>query len=313
MFDLELLKTLIWVVDEGSFTRAGDRIHRTQSTVSQQMRKLEEAVGRALLLRDRTGNQVVATEHGELLTQYARRLLALSQEAHEALRQDVRLSPVRIGVPEDFDARRMSEILSGFLRFRPDVRLETLAGMSTDLQRKLGDREIDVALVKREPGAGQCFASWPESLVWVRGRDVSVHELDPEEPVALALFPHGCIYRRRAISSLEKAKRIWRIAFGSHSLTAIQAAVAAGLAISVLPRSAVLPEHGICADMPPLPATELALIGTEDVLGTAQQDLVDFLIREVRTHEPNGIGSGDEKTRDLKSNSISQSLTGHRA
>jgi DNA-binding transcriptional LysR family regulator len=93
------------VVDEGSFTRAGERVHRTQSTVSQQIRKLEGAVGRALLLRDRTGNHVSATEHGELLAHYARRLLALSREAEDALTSDVALEPVRIGVPEDFDAR----------------------------------------------------------------------------------------------------------------------------------------------------------------------------------------------------------------
>jgi DNA-binding transcriptional LysR family regulator len=282
MFDLELLKTLVCVVDEGSFTRAGERVHRTQSTVSQQVRKLEESIGRPLLLRDRTGNHVTATEHGVLLTQYARRLLALSQEAREALRRDVHLSPVRIGVPEDFDARRMSAMLSGFQKIRPDARLETLAGMSAGLQQKLSAGEIDIALVKREPDSGDCFASWPETLVWVRGRDADLPKLDSEEPFALALFPEGCIYRKRAIRSLDKAKRAWRVAFGSQSLTAIQAAVAAGLAISVLPKSAVLPEHRICSDMPPLPPTELALIGAGDMLDTVQQDLVDFLMKKVR-------------------------------
>ncbi|MGE8474408.1 MAG: LysR family transcriptional regulator, partial [Paraburkholderia hospita] len=95
MLDLELLKTLVCVVDEGSFTRAGDRVHRTQSTVSQQVRRLEELVDRTLLMRDRTGNQVTATEHGELLTQYARRLIALSQEAQDALASDVWRTPIR--------------------------------------------------------------------------------------------------------------------------------------------------------------------------------------------------------------------------
>jgi DNA-binding transcriptional LysR family regulator len=282
MFDLDLLKTLVCVVDEGSFTRAGERVHRTQSTVSQQVRKLEEVVGRTLLLRDRAGNQVTATEHGVLLTQYARRLLALSQEAREALRQDVRLAPVRIGVPEDFDAKRMSAMLSGFLKIRPDARLDTVAGMSADLQRKLGAGELDIALVKREPGSGDCFASWPESLVWVRGRDAAAPDPHSEEPVALALFPHGCIYRQRAIRTLDKAKRAWRIAFGSQSLTGIQAAVAAGLAVSVLPKSAVLPEHKVCTGMPALPSTELALIGANDALGSAQRDMIDFLRQKIK-------------------------------
>jgi DNA-binding transcriptional LysR family regulator len=137
MLDLELLNTLVCVVDEGSFTRAGERVHRTQSTVSQQIRKLEAAVGRTLLLRDRTGNHVSATEHGELLAQYARRLLALSREAQDALTSDVALEPVRIGVPEDFDARRMSAMLSGFVKMKPCVRLQMISGTSVDLQRNL--------------------------------------------------------------------------------------------------------------------------------------------------------------------------------
>jgi DNA-binding transcriptional LysR family regulator len=216
MLDLELLNTLVCVVDEGSFTRAGERVHRTQSTVSQQIRKLEGTVGRALLVRDRTGNHVTATEHGELLAHYARRLLALSREAEDALTSDVALEPVRIGVPEDFDARRMSAMLSGFVKTQPGVRLETVSGMSADLQRRLAAGEVEIALVKREPGSGECLASWPESLVWVKGEGVEL----TDEPVPLALFPQGCVYRQRAIRSLDKARRRWRVAFGSHSLTA---------------------------------------------------------------------------------------------
>jgi DNA-binding transcriptional LysR family regulator len=282
MLDLELLNTLICVVDEGSFTRAGERVHRTQSTVSQQVRKLEALVGRPLLLRDRTGNQVSATEHGELLAQYARRLLALAQEAQDALASDVELTPVRIGVPEDFDARRMSAMLSGFVKAKPGVCLETIAGMSTDLQRKLAAGEIELALVKREPGSGECLASWPESLVWVQGADVEASEEPVDQPIPLALFPHGCVYRQRAIRSLDKAQRRWRIAFGSHSLTGIQAAVSSGLGISVLPTTAVLPEHRLCPGLPDLPPTELALVTSGGVLNALQQALVEFLRAEVK-------------------------------
>jgi DNA-binding transcriptional LysR family regulator len=277
MLDLELLNTLVCVVDEGSFTRAGERVHRTQSTVSQQIRKLEELVGRALLLRDRTGNQVTATEHGELLAQYARRLLAMSREAEDMLSSEVTLAPVRIGVPEDFDARRMSAMLSGFVRTQPGVRLETVSGMSVDLNRKLAAGEIEIALVKREPGSGECVASWPESLVWVKGEGVELSD----QPVPLALFPQGCVYRRRAIRSLDKTRRRWRIAFGSHSLTGIQAAVSAGLGISVLPTTAVLPEHHVCADLPDLPPTELALVTSGGALDAVQQALIAYLKEEV--------------------------------
>jgi len=160
MLDLELLKTFVCVVDEGSFTRAAERVHRTQSTVSQQVRKLEELVGHSLLMRDRTGQNINVTEHGEMLIHYARRLLALSSQAMEALASDVDLEILRIGVPEDFDARRMALILAGFNRQEPRARLETVSGMSTDLKHKLANGDLDIALVKREPDSGPCWAAW---------------------------------------------------------------------------------------------------------------------------------------------------------
>jgi DNA-binding transcriptional LysR family regulator len=227
---------------------------------------------------DRTGNHVSATEQGELLAQYARRLLALSREAQDALTSDVALEPVRIGVPEDFDARRMSAMLSGFVKMKPGVRLETVSGMSVDLQRKLAAGEVEIALLKREPGSGECLASWPESLVWVKGEGVEL----TDEPVPLALFPQGCVYRQRAIRGLDKARRRWRVAFGSHSLTGIQAAVSSGLGVTVLPTTAVLPEHRICMGLPDLPPTELALVSAGGALNVVQQALIDFLRAEIK-------------------------------
>ena len=277
MLDLELLKTFVCVVDEGSFTRAAERVHRTQSTVSQQVRKLEELVGHSLLLRDRTGQNISVTEHGEMLIHYARRLLALSCEAVQALASDVDLEILRIGVPEDIDARRMALLLAGFNREKPQARLETVSGMSTDLKQKLASGDIDIALVKREPASGPCWAAWPEELVWVKAEQIDL----ANDVVPLALFPQGCIYRQRAIRLLDVAQRPWRVAFGSHSLTGIQAAVACGLGISVLPVSAVLPEHRVCAELPPLPPTELALISREGTLSALQRSLVDFLREEI--------------------------------
>ncbi|MCS4245969.1 LysR family transcriptional regulator [Pseudomonas sp. BIGb0164] len=283
MFDLELLQTLVCVVDEGSFTRAAERVHRTQSTVSQQIRKLEENVGQVLLVRDRSGQQVSPTEHGELLTHYARRLLNLSREARDALNTETHVVPVRLGVPEDFDATRMASMLSGFVRARPEARLETVSGMSTDLRRQLDAGEIDVALIKREAGSGECHGSWPESLVWVCGQ----HQDLQVETLPLALFPQGCIYRQRAIRTLDKARRSWRVAFGSHSLTGIQAAVSSGLGVSILPTSAVLPSHRICTELPPVPASELALISSAERLSATHRSLIDCL-REELSRAPSG-------------------------
>lgn len=177
----------------------------------------------------------------------------------------------------------MSAMLSGFVKMKPGVRLETVSGMSVDLQRKLAAGEVEIALLKREPGSGECLASWPESLVWVKGEGVEGEGIElTDEPIPLALFPQGCVYRQRAIRGLDKVRRRWRVAFGSHSLTGIQAAVSSGLGVSVLPTTAVLPEHRICTGLPDLPPTELALVSAGGALSAAQQALIDFLRAEIK-------------------------------
>jgi DNA-binding transcriptional LysR family regulator len=98
--DLELLRSFVSVVDAGGFTRAGERVHRTQSTVSQQIKRLEGSIGRPLLLRK--GKRVSPTEDGERLLSYARRILALADEARDVVAGAAPDGIVRLGVPEDF-------------------------------------------------------------------------------------------------------------------------------------------------------------------------------------------------------------------
>lgn len=280
MLDLELLRTLVCVVDEGSFTRAAGRVHRTQSTVSQQVRKLEQMVGKTLLLRDRTGNQVAATEEGELMLTYARKLLAMADEAESVLSAPRGAQVIRLGVPEDFDVSRLTALLAGFAASHPDIRLETGSGMSTDLKAKLVAGELDLALIKREPGDGPSLAAWPERLVWVGDKRL----LQGQQAVPLVLFPQGCIYRKRMIYALESAGRPWRAAYHSQSLAGVQAAVAAGLGVSLLPAFACLPEHGVLGPAQGLaeaPQTELAIVGDLRTAVQAQAHLVTVLKQAV--------------------------------
>ncbi|UVA80172.1 LysR family transcriptional regulator [Pandoraea commovens] len=283
MLDLGLLKTLVAVVDEGSFTRAAERVHRTQSTVSQQIRRLEDELGRQLLMRDRSGVNVTPTLHGELLAQYARKLLALSMEAVDAMENDSRVSTVRVGLPEDIDARRMADMLSRFVQAHGDIRLEIVAGMSADLRERLSAGDLELALVKREPGQGDCLMAWPETLVWAMAARSAARAADclAHAPVPLALFPQGCIYRQRAIRSLDAAQRPWRMAFGSHSLTGIQAAVSSGLGVSVLPETVLLPDHAVCDTLPPPPPSEIALMDGGGPASASRRALADFLAATV--------------------------------
>ena len=131
MLDLELLRSFVSVVDAGGFTRAGERVHRTQSTVSQQIKRLEDDIGQPLL--NRTAKDVTPTEAGERLLSYARRLLALAEEARDVVARPGHEGAVKLGIPEDFAAYRLAKLLATFSRSHPTLRLDVRADQSTSL------------------------------------------------------------------------------------------------------------------------------------------------------------------------------------
>jgi DNA-binding transcriptional LysR family regulator len=284
--DIELLRSFVSVVDAGGFTRAGERVHRTQSTVSQQIRRLEESVGRPLLVRK--GKRVSPTEAGERLLTYARRILALAEEARDAVARPTPDGVVRLGVPEDFAAYRLAHVLSKFTRSRPDLRLDVRCDLSTHLRRDLAHGDFDVALVRRDPGdtsESGTVATWPERIRWVTSKRFPVDgNLDP---LPLAAFEQGCVYRKRAVHQLEAAGRTWRVSYSSPNLAGIQAAVSAGLGISILPEVAVLADHRVLGPkdgFPKLGNTEMALVVCPDA-SPATRRLADLLAEFCKTQD----------------------------
>jgi DNA-binding transcriptional LysR family regulator len=276
--DLELLRSFVSVIDAGGFTRAGERIHRTQSTVSQQIRRLEESFGRPLLIRK--GKHVAPTEEGERLLAYARRILALAEEARDVVARPTPDGLVRLGVPEDFAAYRLAQVLSKFVRSRPGLRLDVRCDLSVRLRRDLARGEFDLALVKRDVGdesEGGAVAAWTERLRWVTSSRFPVDV--KRDPLPLAVFEQGCLYRKRAIHAIEATGRTWRVAYSSPNLAGIQAAVSAGLGISILSHVAVLADHRVLGPkdgFPKLANTEMALIVHPDA-SPATRRLADLL------------------------------------
>jgi DNA-binding transcriptional LysR family regulator len=263
MLDLELLRSFVSVVDAGGFTRAGERVHRTQSTVSQQIKRLEEDVGQPLLVR--SGKDVTPTEAGERLLSYARRLLALAEEARDVLARPGNEGAVRLGVPEDFAAYRLAKLLAAFSRSHPGLRLDVRADQSANLKRELERGELDLALFKRPAGEKGGIAVWPERVHWVtsknRPRDTRAGS------VPLIGFPSGCLYRAGAIHALESAGRTWHMAYTSSNLSGIQAAVAAGMGLSILSEMAIQADHRVLTardGFAPIDKTEVALVAAPD-------------------------------------------------
>ena len=263
MLDLELLRSFVSVVDSGGFTRAGERVHRTQSTVSQQIKRLEDDLGQPLL--NRTAKDVTPTEAGERLLSYARRLLSLAEEARDVLAGPSKEGAVRLGIPEDFAAYRLTKLLASFSRSRPGLRLDVRVDQSTYLRRDLERGELDLALFKRSAGEKGGIAVWPERVHWVTSK---THPIDAEiRSVPLIGFPTGCLYRSRAIHAIESAGRAWHMAYTSSSLTGIQAAVAAGLGLSILSEIAIQADHRVLTakdGFAPIDKTEVALVASPD-------------------------------------------------
>ncbi|MBR1201221.1 MULTISPECIES: LysR family transcriptional regulator [unclassified Bradyrhizobium] len=263
MLDLELLRSFVSVVDAGGFTRAGERVHRTQSTVSQQIKRLEEDVGQPLLIR--SGKDVTPTEAGERLLTYARRLLSLAEEARDVLSRPGSEGAIRIGITEDFAAYRLTRLLATFARSHPNLRLDVRSGQSLFLYRDLERGDLDLALIKRAASEKGGIAVWPERVHWVTSKS---HPRDTATgSVPLIGFGSGCLYRAHAIHALERAGRNWHMAYTSSSLAGIQAAVAAGLGLSILSEMSIQAEHRVLTAIDgfaPIERTEVALVATPE-------------------------------------------------
>lgn len=274
-FDIDLLRTFVHVVDCGGFTRAGERVHRTQSTISQQIKRLEDSVGQPLLLRQ--GRGVELTEAGETLIGYARRMLALQDEAQALLVRREANELIRLGIPEDFAGRHLPRVLAAFARAHADIRLDVRCDLATNLLRDFEHGELDVALVKAEAEQPGCVASWPEPLGWAAANDAP---LPRPGALPLVVFGQGCIFRRLALERLDRAGIPWRIAYSSPSLQSVQAAVGCGIGISPLGTLAEMAEMRWLSPgelgLPPLPAIRFSLL-TRPGGGPARARLVTMV------------------------------------
>jgi DNA-binding transcriptional LysR family regulator len=234
--DLDQLQTFITIADIGSFTRAADEVHRTQSAVSMQMRRLEERIGKPLF--EKNGRLNKLTEDGERLLSYARRLIFLNRETLAAF-DDQRLEgTIRIGTPDDYADRFLPEIMARFARSNPHVELTVICEPTPGLVEHIKRGNLDLALVTHNETKAQSEVVRREPLLWVSSANHLTHEQDV---LPMAFGRPNCIWRRAACDVLDQMKRDYRVLFTSFSATVIAAAVLSGLAISVLPECALRP------------------------------------------------------------------------
>lgn len=257
--DLELLKTFVTVAETGSLTRAGERLLISQPTVSLQLKRLEEGLGRRLMERSARG--VTLTGDGEVLLSYARRILGLAEEALARIIEPTVAGLVRLGTPEDFATHHLAGVLARFGQNHPNVALEVTTDLTLNLIERFKNGEFDLVLIKREVmGPTDGVRVWREPLVWAGMRPDA---FDAADALPLVVSPHPCVYRKRATAALDKAGKPWRVAYTSTSLAGAQAAVRAGLGVTVLPKDMVPPDFFIIdtgEGAPDLADTEIALL-----------------------------------------------------
>ena len=290
--DIDLLRAFVMIADMGSFTRAAERLNRTQSTISLHVKRLESALGQTLLRRNAHGVQL--TGEGGLLLTHAREILRINDEVVARIREPEVAGVVRLGTPEDFATTHLPGVLAQFAHTYPRVRLEVTCDLTLNLLDRFRAGQFDVVLLKREPqGPAQGMRVWREPLVWAAA-DGSVVP-PPADEVPLVVSPHPCVYRKRALKALEGEGRRPRVVYTSTSLAGTQAAVRAGLGMTVLPKEMVpagLQVLGEPEGLPELADTEIALCTASGELGPAPRRLAEYVVRALEAGGP-GHGAFD--------------------
>src|SRR5580698_1128889 len=258
MLDTDQLRSFLAIVDEGSFTRAAERVHKTQSAVSMHIRRLEEQLGCALFVKQGRGARLTA--EGEQLVEYARRILREEAGALAALSRKGLRGTVRFGVPDDYAEAFLADILLRLNHRHPLVEIAVSCENSVELSALVRAGAIDLALVTDFEDLEGFELIREEPLRWVAS---TRFKAPAGEPLPLALGSPSCIWRRVADEALEGKRGRVRSLFVSRNYSAIGAIVRAGLAATVLPEGLImdgLKSIGEAEGLPPLPLTRMGLI-----------------------------------------------------
>ena len=277
---IDWLKCFVAVVDAGSLSGAAPQVYRSQSAVSMQIKKLERAVGRQLLIRDARQQQL--TPDGQTLLGYARRILDLHADAQAAFHGHELTGQIKLGVPDDYAEKYLTPALKRFAPRHGAVEIVLHCEQSTSLIPRVQSGELDLAIVSRDnPKRGTLL--FHEPMVWVGSRDFDVWR---KEPLPIATYESASLARSSALNSLALQGRRYKIVYNSSSLAGQIAAVESGLAVAVLTRCST-PDHleilGSAHGLGPLAPMEVSVYRSQASRGSKPVDsLYELLIRTLR-------------------------------
>ncbi|SMG36790.1 transcriptional regulator, LysR family [Agreia pratensis] len=275
VFDPTLLRTFLAVAETSSFTVAAQRLGISQPTVSQHVRRLEQASGRLLVARDT--RDVSLTDNGDAMAGFARTILAAHSAADDYFSGSAMKGKLRFGAADDLAITQLPRILRHFRQLYPQINLELTVDQSGPLFRKLHAGSLDLIFIKQRPETTDGTVVRRDQLVWV-GQEKTIVELGT--PVPLITYQGTTVSRTSAIEALEQAGRRWRITCNTREVNGLLAAVRAGLGVAVFPRS-LIPDDLVVVgnrfDLPELGEVDLTLLRNP----AAPAEPVDALISAI--------------------------------
>lgn len=255
--DVALIRTFVATADHGNMTVAANRLHMTQSAVSQQIKRLEEMFGSALFEREKRGLRL--TEAGERLLGSARRLLILNDDIWIDMTERTVEGGVRLGVPYDLIGSALAPVLKSYAERHPQVEITLICGSSPELMQALEHGAIDLGVIEEQLGhsKGECLAV--DRLVWVGARAGNAHRKDP---LPISMVADTCAFRPSVFAALRDDGRRWRTVFENGNIEATTATVRTDLAVTAWLASTVpddLDILGPADGLPDLPVFSINL------------------------------------------------------
>lgn len=237
MFDPVLLRTFVALAETLSFTQAGIRLGLSQPTVSQHIRKLEQAAGRLLVARDTRA--VSLTDNGDAMLGFARAILVAQDQAASYFTGSAMRGRLRFGSADGLALTQLPGVLRDFRQLYPQINLELTVNQSPVLLRRLQAGQLDLVFIQQNPGEPEGRLVKRDRMVWVGHRSVAI---DPAAPVPIIAYPAPSLSRDYFMRALETVGRTWRITCTVREVNGALAAMRAGIGIAVFPQSLIPPD-----------------------------------------------------------------------
>ncbi|AIY02540.1 Transcriptional regulator, LysR family [Arthrobacter sp. PAMC 25486] len=284
IFDPVQLKTFLALADTRNFTRAAERLGISQPTVSQHVRKLEQAAGRVLVTRDT--RELRLTDNGDAMAGFARTILSANDAATRYFSGVAMRGRLRFGTADDLAITGLPRILREFRQLYPQINLELTVSQSDQLHRRLKAGALDLVFVKWVSGAQEGEVVKKDTFDWV-GLEQTV--LEPGDPVPVIVYPAPSLSRKLALDALEDAGRTWRVTCTTKQISGVLAALRAGIGIAVMPTSLVPEDLKIITrrfDLPPVGDVDFTLMRNP----LANTEVVDALTRAIMGRKLTPVG-----------------------